>query len=45
MVRHRIHQRDILFTTIERSFLSAGTLLIALVTLLVIFLGVYLRLA
>jgi len=41
--RHRVHHRGILFNTIERTFLSTSALTITLVTLLILFFGVYLR--
>jgi hypothetical protein len=40
---HRVHPRGILFNTIERSFLEASALIVTLLTLLILFLGVYLR--
>jgi len=43
--RHRIHPRGILFNAIERTFLTTSALVVALVFLLVLFLGIYLRLA
>ena len=42
--RHRMHPRGVLFNTIESTFLSTGALLIAIVTLVILFLGIYLRL-
>lgn len=43
--RHRAHPRGVLFNTIERTFLNTSALIIALVTLLILFFGFYLRLA
>jgi hypothetical protein len=42
--QHRAHPRGIFLNTIERTFLSTSAPIIALVTLLAIFFGVYLRL-
>ena len=42
---HRAHPRGVLFNVIERSFLGVSAVLIALVTLLILFLGVYFRLS
>ena len=40
---HRVHPRGVLFNTIERNFLEATALIVTLLTLLILFLGVYLR--
>ena len=42
--RHRLHPRGILFNAIERTFLTTGALLVALVFLLILFFGVYFKL-
>jgi hypothetical protein len=42
--RHRFHPRGILFTTIERTFLTTSALVATLVFLLILFVGVYFRL-
>jgi hypothetical protein len=41
--RHRIHPRGILFNAMERTFLTTSALVVALVTLLILFFGIYLR--
>lgn len=42
--RHRFHPRGILFTAIERTFLTTSALVVMLVFLLILFCGVYFRL-
>ena len=43
--RHRLHPRGILLNAIERTFLTTGTLVIVVVFLLILFFGVYFKLA
>ena len=42
--RHRVHPRGILFNALERTFLTTSAMIIALVTLIILFLGIYMRL-
>lgn len=42
--RHRFHPRGIVFNTIEWTLLSTTALLAALLTVLILFFGVYFRL-
>jgi hypothetical protein len=42
--RHRVHPRGVLFNTIERTFLTTSALVVTLLTLLIVFVVVYLRL-
>jgi len=43
VLRHRIHQRgELIHNTVESAFLTAGSLLITLLTILVLFFGVFL---
>jgi hypothetical protein len=43
-LRHRLHPRGVLFNTIERTLLATSALLVTLLTLLILFVVVYLRL-
>ena len=43
--RHRFHPRGILFNTLERTFLATGALVVTVLFLLILFLGIYLRMA
>jgi len=42
--QHRNHPRGALFNAIERTFLTTGALTAALVFLLILFFGIYLKL-
>ena len=42
--RHRFHPRGVLFTTIERTFLTTSALVVTLLFLVILFFGIYLRL-
>ena len=42
--RQRIHPRGFLFAAIERTYLTTGALVAALVFVLILFFGIYMRL-
>jgi hypothetical protein len=41
--RHRVHHRGVLFNTVERTVLTTSALVIAVLTLPILFFGIYLR--